>query len=168
MCTLYGHLDRVTSCSFSPDGASVLSSSRDNTLKIWDAATGARFRGSLSLHLIYWVERASCCARGPVAVSSLLKLRAGVRDQAAPSLTGEEKCTLFGHTDPVNACAFSPDGKVVLSAAGAGIANDNTLKLWDASTGALISRVECVLVPLAGFVSVQFLSSLCYLSELCA
>ena len=40
--TLSGHSSYVTSCSFSPDGASVLSGSGDKTLKIWDAATGAR------------------------------------------------------------------------------------------------------------------------------
>ena len=39
--TLSGHSNWVTSCSFSPDGASVLSGSHDKTLKIWDAATGA-------------------------------------------------------------------------------------------------------------------------------
>ena len=50
--TLRGHFRVVTSCSFSPDGASVLSGSDDRTLKIWDAATGARLRGALSLHFI--------------------------------------------------------------------------------------------------------------------
>ena len=43
----------MTSCSFSPDGGSVVSGSYDHTLKIWDAATGARLRGALSLRLIY-------------------------------------------------------------------------------------------------------------------
>ena len=40
--TLSGHSDYVRACSFSPDGGSVLSGSMDRTLKIWDAATGAR------------------------------------------------------------------------------------------------------------------------------
>ena len=40
--TLRGHSEGVTSCSFSKDGGSVLSGSDDNTLKIWDATTGAR------------------------------------------------------------------------------------------------------------------------------
>ena len=44
--TLSGHSELVSSCSFSPDGASVLSGSDDNTLKIWDAATGARHNGA--------------------------------------------------------------------------------------------------------------------------
>ena len=51
--TLRGHSNWVTSCSFSPDGGSVVSGSYDHTLKIWDAATGARLRGALSLRLIY-------------------------------------------------------------------------------------------------------------------
>ena len=44
--TLRRHSGSVNACSFSPDGASVLSGSDDKTLKIWDAATGATFRGA--------------------------------------------------------------------------------------------------------------------------
>ena len=50
--TLSGHSHYVMACSFSPDGSSVLSGSEDNTLKIWDAATGARLGGALRLRLI--------------------------------------------------------------------------------------------------------------------
>jgi WD40 repeat protein len=38
------HTASVTSVAFSPDGARVLSGSRDNTLKLFDAATGALIR----------------------------------------------------------------------------------------------------------------------------
>jgi WD40 repeat protein len=38
--------------------------------------------------------------------------------------------TLIGHKSGVNACAFSPDGKLILSGS-----SDNSLKLWDATTG---------------------------------
>ena len=51
--TLSGHYFAVTSCSFSPDGGSVVSGSWDKTLKIWDAATGARLRGAFLRRLIY-------------------------------------------------------------------------------------------------------------------
>ena len=44
--------------------------------------------------------------------------------------TGEELHTLAGHTDAVNSAAFSPDGKLVVTASG-----DNTAKVWDVATG---------------------------------
>ena len=52
MRTLSGHSSDVISCSFSLDGANVISGSGDSTLKIWDAVTGASFpvRFELVLH----------------------------------------------------------------------------------------------------------------------
>jgi len=37
---LRGHLDRVNSVSFSPDGSRVVTSSRDHDARVWDVATG--------------------------------------------------------------------------------------------------------------------------------
>ena len=36
-----GHTDRVTSVAYSPDGRHIVSGSRDMTIRIWDAKTGA-------------------------------------------------------------------------------------------------------------------------------
>ena len=41
LMTLEGHTDLVLACAFSPDGSSIVSASKDHTLKLWDAQTGA-------------------------------------------------------------------------------------------------------------------------------
>ena len=39
---LAGHTDMVTSVAFSPDGTTLASGSRDNTVRLWDAKTVKR------------------------------------------------------------------------------------------------------------------------------
>jgi WD40 repeat protein len=41
LATLTGHKGAVYSVEFSPDGAHLVSGSRDGTLRLWDAAIGA-------------------------------------------------------------------------------------------------------------------------------
>jgi hypothetical protein len=42
--SLTGHGDTVTSCSFAPDGATILSGSEDYTMKLWSTTTGQCLR----------------------------------------------------------------------------------------------------------------------------
>jgi hypothetical protein len=48
--------------------------------------------------------------------------------------------TLEGHSDPVWGCAFSPDGKLIVSASSASY--DRSLKVWDSETGRLLRSLE--------------------------
>ena len=45
--------------------------------------------------------------------------------------------TLEGHSSPVYGCAFSPDGRLIVSAS-----SDDTLKVWDARTGQMLRSLE--------------------------
>ena len=58
--------------------------------------------------------------------------------------TGQQLRILNGHTDNVEACAFSPDGRFIVSAS-----VDKTLKVWDTATGegshTYEARIETVL-----------------------
>lgn len=45
---------------------------------------------------------------------------------------------LRGHTDAVNSCAFSPDGKLIASTS----YGDSTLRIWDAETGREIRQIK--------------------------
>ncbi|KAJ6585850.1 WD40-repeat-containing domain protein, partial [Mycena capillaripes] len=50
IAVLEGHIYRVTSVTFSPDGRQVVSGSDDCTLHIWDAESGAALRDPLKGH----------------------------------------------------------------------------------------------------------------------
>ncbi len=123
--TLVGHTDRVTGCAVSPDGAWIVSASSDNTLKVWDARTGAE-RLTLRGH----TRDVWGCAVGPdgtwVVSASWDKTL-----KVWEARTGAERLTLRGHTNFVNACAVSPDGAWIISAS-----DDGMLKMWEARTGA--------------------------------
>ncbi len=122
---LRGHSDSVNSVSFSPDGSRIVSGSSDNSIKLWDAATGAELR-TLTGHSDS-VLSVSFSPDGSRIVSGSSDKTIKLWDAA----TGAELRTLTGHSDSVNSVSFSPDGARIVSAS-----NDNTIKVWDAATGA--------------------------------
>jgi len=122
--TCYGHSNPIESVSFSLDGRTIVSVSRDETLKLWDAETGEELR-TFTGHTGF-VRGVSFSPDGRRIVS-------GGHDHTLKQWdaeTGVELRTLKGHTAPVSSVCFSPDGRRIVSGS-----IDHTLKLWDAETG---------------------------------
>ncbi|MCA2587539.1 MAG: hypothetical protein IM512_17190 [Microcystis sp. M34BS1] len=121
---LLGHNMRVTSVSFSRDGRTLASGSRDNTIKLWNIRTGKEIR-TLQGHN----SRVSS-----VSFSRDGKTLASGSDDKTIKLwnveTGQEIRTFKGHNSSVYSVSFSRDGKTLASGS-----DDKTIKLWNVETG---------------------------------
>jgi WD40 repeat protein len=125
---LPGHRDAVLSLVYSADGSELLSGSYDNTARIWDVASGAELR--LLRGHEWWVRSAefspdekhivTACEDGSVMVWDDHERKTDrQRRNLSPSLT------FLGHSGPVFAAAFTPDGNRIASAG-----YDGRILLW--------------------------------------
>lgn len=107
--------------------ASVYWNGRNETVCIWDGATGNKivtFGGHTGgVRCIVWSPDDNRLA------SASEDYTVKVRDPA----TGAEVLTLRGHEDMVNCVVWSPDGRRLATASW-----DKTIRIWDAATGQLL------------------------------
>jgi WD40 repeat protein len=122
-----GHTLDITSLSFSPDGKTLASASRDQTIILWDVASGQPRR---TLDLSYIRVRApeekilmAFSPDGKVLASGAVDGSIMLWDAAS----GQSLYTLTGGTYSLNntSVAFSPDGKILASGS-----SDGPLQLW--------------------------------------
>ncbi len=129
--TLTGHTGWVNGCALSPDGSWIVSASGDQTLKVWDTASGECLR-TLAGHT-NWVFGCAVSPDGTWIVSAGGDRTLKVWD----ATSGTCLRTLHGHGSWVNGCAVSPDGTWIVSASG-----DRYLKVWDAASGDCLHTLD--------------------------
>ena len=131
VAVLLGHSESVNALSFSPNGSRLASGSDDETLRLWDGATGAP---------IATLEGHSDYVRSLSFSPDSSRLASGSEDKTVrlwDGTTGSPIATLEGHSESVTSLSFSPDGSRLASGS-----LDKTVRLWDGATGALIATLE--------------------------
>jgi tetratricopeptide (TPR) repeat protein len=108
--------------AFSPDGQRLASGSNDNTVKIWDSATGQELRPLKGHANGVWSVAFSPDGQ---------RLASGSEDNTVKiwdSATGQELVSLKAQSGPVPSVAFSPDGQRLASAN-----QDGSINFWETS-----------------------------------
>ncbi len=108
---LQGHTGSVLSVAFSPDGQMLASGSLDDTIILWDVATGRPIGQPLTGHT-YRVLSVAFSPDGQMLASGSLDGTIILWDVATGRPIGQ---FLTGHTYRVLSVAFSPDGQTLAS-----------------------------------------------------
>jgi WD40 repeat protein len=127
-----GHSSQISQLLFTPEGKTLISTSWDKTIRLWDVETGeliTTLRHQIGEGHEGEIHAAALSPDGTILAIGGISYGSG--DEGVPVFvfdlaSGEIIGLLKGHTELVNALDFSPDGKWLASGS-----DDNTIRIWD-------------------------------------
>ncbi len=126
-----GHGGTVTCVAISPDERYAASGGYDETLRLWDAATGEQIALLGTPHSGY-VESVAFSPDGRYLASAGMDHQIKLWDVE----TGELIRTFEGHVEWVLSVRFSPDGTYLISGS-----DDYSIKIWETATTGLLKSL---------------------------
>ncbi|MCA2656075.1 WD40 repeat domain-containing protein [Microcystis sp. M061S2] len=114
----------VTSLVITPDSNEIIFGDRNNTINVWNLATGKKIR-TLSSHQ-FAITSLAITHNGNKIISSSEDNTIKVWDLA----TGQELLSISTHQNRISSLVVTPDGTKIVSGS-----NDGTIKIWDLYTG---------------------------------
>jgi WD40 repeat protein len=118
------HKNGGLAIAFSPNGKQIASAGKDSKLKLWNAQSGASEQ-EIIVDDKLWIFGISYHPNGKAIAIANADKTIKIFDVD----TGELLKTLTGHRSEVNALAYSPDGKYLISGS-----RDTSIKRWNAET----------------------------------
>ncbi|KYQ91006.1 WD40 repeat-containing protein [Tieghemostelium lacteum] len=128
------HSKSVNHCSFSDDGQQFVTSSDDNTLKLWASQLG----NQLSEYRVTFEGWVNCLAFSPT--SSVLAMGCSdcvVRVYDVSGQIYKEIAKFTGHTRAISSLSFNRNGKLLASTS-----EDKSIRVWDLTTNTLSYHIE--------------------------
>jgi len=122
---LQGHKNSIRSLSFSPDGKTLASGSKDNIINLWNIETMEKMKPltnddrSSNFSISFSPDGKTLAAGGDRNIITLWDVE-----------KREKVLTFKGHSASINSISFSPDGKILASGS-----SDKTIKLWNMEQG---------------------------------